>query len=206
MQNNFTDVVTVKNPTEQMKYPLMNLDAFTEYKIWVKAFTWKNEGESSDAIVVKTDVRGPYPPRIVNVSCLSEDALFIQWHRPSKYYHTIDFYYVDYRSEEWREFEEVAVSAHADQTDYSITLQNLTTNVMYEIRVRGGTRSVLETDKVFKGQYSDSKKILLQPNCEKPRVVTPLRSMPELTPQMIAISICVSFVLILALIALAIWR
>ncbi|OXA53024.1 Tyrosine-protein phosphatase 99A [Folsomia candida] len=206
MQNNFTDVVTVKSPTEHMKFALMNLAAYTEYTIWLKAFTWKNEGESSATIVVKTDVRGPFPPRIVNVSCLSEDALYIAWNRPTKFYNTIDFYYVDYRSDQWRDFEELTVNAHADQPDHSITLQNLTTNVMYEIRVRGGTRSVLETDKVFKGQYSDSKRILLQQNCEKTRTVTPLRSVTEFTPQVIAIAICASFVLILMLIALVIWR
>jgi receptor-type tyrosine-protein phosphatase gamma len=86
----------------------------------VKAFTWKNEGDSSDAIVVKTDVRGPSPPRIGNVSCQSEDALYIAWHRPTKFYNSIDFYYVDYRSEEWRDFEELTVSAHADQIEHSV--------------------------------------------------------------------------------------
>lgn len=94
--------------------------AYTEYTIWLKAFTWKNEGESSATIVVKTDVRGPFPPRIVNVSCLSEDALYIAWNRPTKFYNTIDFYYVDYRSDQWRDFEELTVNAHADQPDHSV--------------------------------------------------------------------------------------
>jgi receptor-type tyrosine-protein phosphatase gamma len=31
-------------------------EPFTEYKLWVKAFTWKNEGESSDTLEIKTDV------------------------------------------------------------------------------------------------------------------------------------------------------
>ena len=35
-----------------------------EYKLWLKAFTWKHEGEPSDPIIVQTDVRGPSAPRI----------------------------------------------------------------------------------------------------------------------------------------------
>jgi hypothetical protein len=78
---------------------------------------------------------------------------------------------------------------------------------MYEIRVRGGTRSVLETEKVYKGQYSDSKKILLLLNCEKVQMVKATGHLsPEFTPQVIVISIIASFVLILALIAFVIWR
>lgn len=82
--------------------------------MWVKPFTWKNEGESSEMIVVKTDVRGPGPPKIVNVSCLAEDALFIAWQRPTTFYNSIDFFYVDYRSELWNEFEEVPIAANGD--------------------------------------------------------------------------------------------
>ncbi|CAG7829740.1 unnamed protein product, partial [Allacma fusca] len=94
--------------------------AFTEYKLWVKAFTWKNEGESSAPIIVKTDVRGPSPPKIVNISCLAEDALFIQWQRPGRFYNSIDFYYVDYRSEEWLDFEEVALPARSPLGDETV--------------------------------------------------------------------------------------
>ena len=91
---------------------LINTEPFTEYKLWVKAFTWKNEGESSDTIEVKTDVGGPSPPRILNLSCLALDALFVQWQRPTKFYNTIDYYYVDYRNEEWLDFEELVLPAH----------------------------------------------------------------------------------------------
>ena len=98
----------------------------------MKAFTWKNEGESSDPIVVRTDVRGPSPPRILNVSCLAEDALFIQWQRPTKYYNTIDFYYIDYRSEEWREFEEIAVSARHELLDQTVSALS-SSDIIYKL-------------------------------------------------------------------------
>jgi len=77
---------------------------------------------------------------------------------------------------------------------------------MYEVRVRGGTRSVLETEKVYKGQYSDSKKILMQPNCEKVRIITLPHSATEFTPTMIIVSIAVSIALVVLLLVYIVWR
>ena len=68
-----------------------------EYKLWLKAFTWKHEGEPSDPIIVQTDVRGPSAPRIANLTCHNADTLFLQWHRPSIYNKSIDLYYIYYR-------------------------------------------------------------------------------------------------------------
>lgn len=85
-------------------------------------------------------------------------------------------------------------------------LPNMTTNIMYEVRVRGGTRSVLETDKVFKGQFSDSRKILMKPNCEKVQIRTSPRTAHEFTPTMVAVTVCASFALLLLLIAVVVWR
>ncbi len=46
------------------------LDPFTKYKVWVKAFTWKNEGQPSEPFEILTDVDGPSAPVITNlVSC-----------------------------------------------------------------------------------------------------------------------------------------
>lgn len=82
----------------------------------------------------------------------------------------------------------------------------MTTNMMYEVRVRGGTRSVLETEKVYKGQFSDSRKILMKPNCEKVQIRTSPRTAHEFTPAMVAATVCVSFGLLIILIAVLVWR
>ena len=42
-------------------------EAFTKYKLWLKAFTWKNEGEPSDPFEIVTDVQGPSAPIITNL-------------------------------------------------------------------------------------------------------------------------------------------
>ena len=34
-------------------------EPYSQYKIWIKAYTAKNEGKSSDPLLVRTDVRAP---------------------------------------------------------------------------------------------------------------------------------------------------
>lgn len=97
MRKNFTDVQTVRSGDRIQKFILTDLEPYTEYKLWLKAFTWKHEGEPSEPIVVQTDVRGPSSPRIANLTCHNADTLFLQWHRPPIYNKSIDLYYIYYR-------------------------------------------------------------------------------------------------------------
>lgn len=121
MRKNFTDVQTVRSAEKVQKFILTDLgnvyytvftgvlkknahfymfmwiEPFMEYKLWLKAFTWKHEGEPSDPIIVQTDVKGPSAPRIANLTCHNADTLFLQWHRPSIYNKSIDLYYIYYR-------------------------------------------------------------------------------------------------------------
>lgn len=41
-------------------------------------------------------------------------------------------------------------------------ISNLTANMIYEVKVRGASRSVVEHSKLYKGPYSEPKKIFLQ--------------------------------------------
>jgi receptor-type tyrosine-protein phosphatase gamma len=97
------------------------LGPYTEYKIWLKAFTWKNEGEPSEAIRHKTDISGPSAPRIVNLTCQSHDTLYLQWQRPQEYFGVIDRYIIAYRDERSMEFEEVVISALPDHPEPSVS-------------------------------------------------------------------------------------
>lgn len=65
----------------------------------MKAFTQKNEGEPSDAVLSKTDISGPSAPRILNLTCATQDTIYIQWERPKEYFYSIDYYYINYTSE-----------------------------------------------------------------------------------------------------------
>ena len=75
-------------------------EPYAEYKIWIKAYTAKNEGKSSEPIVVLTDVRAPGAPLVVNLTCQNGNTLFLKWIRPTLYYRTVDVYNVHYRPEE----------------------------------------------------------------------------------------------------------
>jgi receptor-type tyrosine-protein phosphatase gamma len=97
------------------------LEPYTEYKIWLKAFTWKNEGEPSEAIRHRTDISGPSAPRILNLTCQSHDTLYLQWQRPQEYFGVIDRYIILYRDERSTDFEEVVVSALADHPEPSVS-------------------------------------------------------------------------------------
>lgn len=146
MHGNYTDVRTTSSPV--MAYTLENLSKcleclafskmnkkyllmlkifagpFTEYKIWVKAYTWKNEGLQSDSVRYRTDVGGPSPPAITNLTCQSNNTLYVEWKRPrpADYYTSVDHYFVVYRSTESSEFEEKSINS-------SESLDNITGSV-----------------------------------------------------------------------------
>ena len=73
MTKKMTDVVTVKDSSDEIIYRLQDLgncpnfkfsnvhdfSPYKKYTIWAKAFTSKHEGNSSATLTVLTDVAGP---------------------------------------------------------------------------------------------------------------------------------------------------
>eukprot|EP00094_Tigriopus_californicus_P012020 TCALIF_11614-PA protein Name:"Similar to Ptp99A Tyrosine-protein phosphatase 99A (Drosophila melanogaster)" AED:0.07 eAED:0.07 QI:0/0.7/0.45/0.81/1/1/11/539/1209 len=116
MQTNFTDVRTVRNPRSSMDFTLNGLAPYTKYRIWLKAFTWKNEGQPSRPFEMVTDVAGPGPPIITNLTCKDEQSIYLQWEPPRVVYKTVDYYYIYYRNEEQWQFKEVAVGMNGTIT------------------------------------------------------------------------------------------
>ncbi|KAI9584988.1 hypothetical protein GQX74_006883 [Glossina fuscipes] len=96
IHENQTGVEIVKRNAADsvIRFELPKLKPFTEYRVIVKAFTTKNEGDSSDQIIQRTDVAGPSAPIVVNLTCHSQDSLTIRWKRPLEYYNNIDFYVI----------------------------------------------------------------------------------------------------------------
>lgn len=167
-------------------YFMLTLDIpepYSEYKITVKAFTWKNEGEASDAVTQRTDISGPSAPIVSNLTCHNLDALYLRWKRPAEYYNTIDYYIVNFRSVAQHEFHEIKINASARhlETAVSIYLQlyvqlcivrnplytfhtqmvlpNLTTNTFYEVKVRAASISTINPRQVILGSYSEPQKV-----------------------------------------------
>lgn len=98
-------------------------EPYSEYKITVKAFTWKNEGEASDAVTQKTDISGPSAPIVVNLTCHNLDALYLRWKRPLEYYNSIDFYIVSSRSinNGQHDFHEIKINASARHLETAVS-------------------------------------------------------------------------------------
>ncbi|GFX11832.1 protein sidekick-1 [Trichonephila clavipes] len=118
---NITEMRKAYNPQPVMDYVLQNLKPFSHYKVWVNAFTWKHEGETSKILEFHTDVQGPSAPYIVNLTCQSLDSLYVQWERPQVFFNRIDYYFVHYRSENNWDFEEIAMaSPHERAIDHGV--------------------------------------------------------------------------------------
>ncbi|XP_055371806.1 tyrosine-protein phosphatase 99A isoform X2 [Condylostylus longicornis] len=171
VHDNQTEVAIVKNFGNSAG-PLLNcvldkLKPYTEYRITVKAFTTKNEGEGSTPIYQRTDISGPSPPIILNLTCHSQDALRIRWKRPNDYYNTIDLYVISFRPVGTTEYENRKENASTEHLETMMILENLTTNSIYEVKVCAASRSVMNPRKLVFGKYSEPRKILLHPNCEK---------------------------------------
>lgn len=101
-----------------MEFTILDLRPYTNYKVWIKAFTHSGEGEASRPVEFTTDVTGPSAPYIVNMTCEGDETLIVQWSRPEVFYSKIDYYFVFYRSEydDADEYKEIAISPGFDST------------------------------------------------------------------------------------------
>lgn len=145
-------------------------ESYTHYKIWVKAFTFKNEGQSSEPIEVLTDVTGPGAPVFRNISCVNDITLSIEWAMPITYDRSVDYFVVQFRKQ-WlgsREFAEIVIAndvMQANSKNFEYNLSNLTTEAIYEVQIAGATKSVYRKNLVYRGQFSPIRSMLLASNC-----------------------------------------
>ncbi len=124
-------------------------------------------------------------------TCRDEHSIYLEWDAPSVVHKSVDFYLVYFRGEDKWQFEEVRVDGNASrpaQTNVGfpnsfckqeisknkvpfprkqILLTNLTTNSMHELKVRGATRSIYNESVVYRGDFSESQRILLKLNCDQ---------------------------------------
>lgn len=113
-------------------------DPNTDYKIWVKAYTRKNEGEPSDQIIRRTDITGPSAPLILNLTCQSHQSLYIQWARPVTFSGSIDYYYINYRPENGH-YEEMELSTEKNHLESGVRLSFIVLimlNVFQRIQIK----------------------------------------------------------------------
>jgi receptor-type tyrosine-protein phosphatase gamma len=92
-------------------------EPYTEYRIIVIAFTLKYDGEPSDQVIQRTDIPGPSAPQIINLTCHSQDALFLHWKRPSTFYNSIDSYVINFKEAHTSKLEELRVPTNSSIPD-----------------------------------------------------------------------------------------
>ncbi|KAK7794416.1 hypothetical protein R5R35_010393 [Gryllus longicercus] len=206
VHSNITDVETIQANNEPIvEHTLKSLKPYTEYKIFVKAFTKHHEGDVSDAILHKTDIMGPSAPRIVNLTCQSNDTLLLQWQRPAEFYNSIDFYFITYRIENTEEIEELSIETSKEHLESTIKITNLTKNAMYEIMIRAASRSIFNKKVVIQGEDSPLRKVQVRPDCDKIQTLNQSSSR-ELSAGMIAGVVCAVSSLLLAISVFILWR
>lgn len=118
----------------------------------------KYDGETTE-VSVRTDISGPSAPKFVNLTCYSEDALFLAWRIPQHFYNSVNHYIVSYRNMDYTRSREIRISANASIVETSVVLQNLSTDASYELKVRAASISVINPNKVILGPYSELRKV-----------------------------------------------
>lgn len=88
----------------------------------MKAYTRKNEGEPSDQIIRKTDITGPSAPLILNLTCQSDESIYVHWARPALFWGSIDYYYINYRRINGQYYEEMELSAEKNRLESWVRL------------------------------------------------------------------------------------
>lgn len=191
-------------------YNLTNLRPYTEYKIWVKAYTDKHEGEPSEPVYNRTDISGPNAPRILNLTCQAQDTVFVQWERPTQFLHSIDFYYIyiggSSNGNGDGTYDNITLPAETKYVETSFAIHNVTTNANYEVRLGASTRSN-QSGRVVQGLLSPAQFVHLRPGCDQARH----RNLPrgaggDLSAGMIAGAVCAAFAFCLAICAFVLWR
>lgn len=104
------------------------LEPYSEYKVSVKAFTFRFEGEVSDPIYQRTDVTAPSAPIVVNLTCHTQDDIYLKFRRPRTYYNSIDFYIISYRPQGANDFSKINLNSTIEHLEFSVNNANIVLN------------------------------------------------------------------------------
>ncbi|KAL1492711.1 hypothetical protein ABEB36_010927 [Hypothenemus hampei] len=166
--NNFTDTRTYKdNPEEPIKtFVLDDLKPDTVYSVAVKAFSGKHEGAISQLAVGRTDINGPSPPILRNVSCELNNSIIVQMDRPEVFTGSVDMYFIDlYESGFPVDQMDIPTDKRYLQTSY--TFRNVTPNMHYDVQVYAATRSNRTGNLIF-GAKSNFVQVFVNEGCRIP--------------------------------------
>lgn len=78
-----------------------------------------------DPLIQKTDVSGPSPPVIVNLTCSTTNSVYLRWRRPQTYYNTIDLYVITFRDLSTNDFKTIKIdNSSATHTEIAVSIND----------------------------------------------------------------------------------
>ena len=112
----------VERTDDIISYNLTGLTPYTQYRIWAVAKSRRVEGRRSTPVQVRTDVSRPGTPAINNITCRGGSSVYVHWRRPLQLHGAVDFYLVQYRAEQRREFEELVIPTTAGRQEETVSV------------------------------------------------------------------------------------
>lgn len=164
------DTRRLSDPQSIMEHTIGQLNPFTWYKASVQAYSRRHLGDQSAQVKFRTDVAAPSTPEVLNVTCLGQDSIQVQFQRPDRFYNQIESYHVQYRLAEqpggWSAANESTLAARNDKLLNQLLITDLIGEQLYELRVLAATRSVLDSNLLYKSEPSATLGVFLRTNCE----------------------------------------
>lgn len=139
-----TDQDAKSASVEAEEIVLGELEIFTEYKIWVIAFTTVGDGPRSQPIRVWTNEDVPDEPTKVTAEAINSTAMFVEWRPPEGrgsngiirgYY----VYYYKTNDKDEMEGQELVHDTHDGNRNEAV-ITNLKADTVYTVQVAGYTR------------------------------------------------------------------
>lgn len=76
-------------------------------------------------MIQRTDISGPSAPQIINLTCHSQDAIYLQWKRPTTFYNSIDFYVINYKESSYSNFQQIQLNTTASFAETAVCGSNV---------------------------------------------------------------------------------
>ncbi|KAL5015064.1 hypothetical protein ScPMuIL_009334 [Solemya velum] len=132
---------------------ISGLKPYTQYEIRVAASTNGGKGEFSDVFPALTDITGPSPPVIQNVTELSPTSVYVSWLPPEIIHRQLDSYIIQYFDVNKRGYPQKQLVV--DGVLNEKVIEDLQSNTNYTLVIAGVTRSIF-TSTSYVGDISES--------------------------------------------------